>query len=168
MKNNDLFNELIKKQLKTIPTDKKMKYNDLKRLCKYLSTSIFDEKVCSIWTGYITNINNISKGIYINFYFKSHKVALHRLLYINFVGNLNDDEYLKYTCENKGKCCNLAHLSKFKYSKTHKKKQTKLINEDNKNNINNKNENENKLQGKLKLNQKHRENNNLSFTINFN
>ena len=117
MKNNDLLNELLKKQLKTVPLDKKFRYNDLKRLCKYVKSSIFDENVCTLWEGYVTNINNASKGIYINFYFKGKKTALHRLLYINFVGNLLDDEYLKFTCENKGKCCNVQHLKKFAYSK---------------------------------------------------
>lgn len=123
MKNSELFNDLLRNQIKNIPVDKKLKFNDLKRLCKYISSSIFDENVCCLWNGYITNINNIEKGIYINFYFKGKKVALHRLLYINFVGELHTDEYLKFTCENKGKCCNIHHLKKFKYVK--KKKNTK-------------------------------------------
>lgn len=118
MRNNDLLTELLKKQLKTVPLDKKFRYNDLKRLCKYINSSIFDENICSLWGGYVTNVNNISKGVYINFYFKSKKAALHRLLYVNFVGNLSDDEYLKFSCEHKGKCCNITHLRKFSYSKT--------------------------------------------------
>jgi len=50
-------------------------------------------------------------------------VALHRLLYINYVGELDDDEYIKYVCMNKGRCCNIHHIKKFKYDKsvTHKK-----------------------------------------------
>jgi len=117
MKNSDLLNDMLKKQLKTISHDKKLKYNDLKRLCKYINGNIFDETKCCIWNGYITNVNNESKGVYINFYFKGKKAALHRLLYINFVGELTDDEYLKFSCDNKGKCCNIAHLNKFKYTK---------------------------------------------------
>ena len=115
-----LLNELIKKQLKNIPNDKKLRYNDLKRLCKYITSSIFDENRCTLWNGYITNVHNVSKGIYINFYFKGKKAALHRLLYINFVGQLLDDEYLKFSCESKGKCCNIAHFSKFQYIKKDK------------------------------------------------
>ena len=53
--------------------------------------------------------------MYINFYFRGKKIALHRLLYINFIGNLDDDEYIKFSCTNKGKCCNLNHLIKYKY-----------------------------------------------------
>lgn len=117
MKNGDILNDLLVKQIKNVNFDKKLKFQDLKRLCKYITSSIFDENICSIWNGYITNVNNIEKGIYINFYFNGKKVALHRLLYLNFVGDLSDDEYLKFTCENKGKCCNIHHLRKFKYNK---------------------------------------------------
>jgi hypothetical protein len=136
MKNNELLNELIKKQLKSVPNDKKLRYNDLKRLCKYLNSSIFDEDICSLWTGYITNINNVSKGVYINFYFKGKKTALHRLLYANFVGDLSDDEYLKFSCENKGKCCNLAHLKKFNYNKPCDNSESKTKETSTKNEIN--------------------------------
>lgn len=118
-KHSDLLDELLQKQLKTVPIDKKFRYIDLKRLCKYINTSIFDENICSLWKGYVTNTNNISKGIYINFYFKGKKTALHRLLYINFVGALTDNEYLKFSCEHKGKCCNITHLKKFSYIKKH-------------------------------------------------
>lgn len=49
------------------------------------------------------------------------KAALHRLLYSNFVDHLSEDEYLKFTCDNKGKCCNIYHMKKFKYTKPIKK-----------------------------------------------
>lgn len=117
MKNQELFNELLNRQLKNVQMEKKFRYSDIKRLCKYLSTSIFDENVCSLWGGYMTNVNNISKGIYINFYFNGVKMALHRLLYANFVGEISENEYLKFTCVNKGKCCNVNHLKKFSYAK---------------------------------------------------
>lgn len=115
--NDDLFKELLRRQLKNIPIDKKLQYSDIKRICKYIDTSIFDGESCCLWDGYITNINNINKGTYINFYFKKKKVALHRLLYTNFVEDLKKEEYLKFTCENKGRCCNVKHLKKFKYNK---------------------------------------------------
>jgi hypothetical protein len=110
-----LLKELIEKQLKDVPHDKKLQYNDLRRICKYLGISIFDSTTCSKWTGYVTNVNKINKGLYINFYFRQKKVALHRLLYSNFIGHIADDEYIKYTCENKGYCCNVNHFKKFKY-----------------------------------------------------
>lgn len=115
--NNELLRELLTKQIKSVPQDKKLQYTDLKRICKYIGGSIFDENQCCLWNGYITNVNNTNKGTYINFYFRNKKVALHRLLYINFVGDLGDDEYLKFSCENKGRCCSIAHLRKFQYQK---------------------------------------------------
>lgn len=111
-----IFKELVSKQIKNVPGNKKLQFNDIKRIAKKISASIFDENICSIWNGYITNENNTSKGTYVNFYFRRKKVALHRLLYANFVGELQDIEYLKFNCENKGKCCNIHHMNKFKYN----------------------------------------------------
>lgn len=115
---NDIFKELIKNQLPDVPSEWKLSINDMKRICKYINTSIFDPENCCLWHGYITNINNANKGTYVNFYFRNKKVALHRLLYSNFVSPLNSTEYLKFNCENKGVCCNIYHYAKYKYSKT--------------------------------------------------
>lgn len=106
---NILFQELIQNQRKNILIDKKLNLSDLKRISTYLIKSIFSND-CSIWTGYITQFKN--ESYYINFYFNGKKVALHRLLYNNFLGDLDDSEYLKYNCENKGKCCNLNHFKR--------------------------------------------------------
>ena len=117
-KTETIFRELVAHQLRNIQTNKKLQLCDIKRISRRITTSIFDENICSIWNGYITNTNNTSKGMYVNFYFRKKKVALHRLLYCNFVDDLNDDEYLKFNCENKGKCCNIHHMNKFKYNIT--------------------------------------------------
>jgi hypothetical protein len=113
---NELFKELIRMQLPNVPIQWKLGINDIKRICKYIDTSIFDSKNCCIWNGYVTNLNNSIKGSYINFYFRNKKVALHRLLYSNFIEPLNSDEYLKFNCPNKGRCCNVFHYDKYKYS----------------------------------------------------
>lgn len=113
---SELLKELLTKQLKTVQYQKRLQYSDLKRICKYINSSIFDPVKCCKWEGYITNSNNTcGKGTYINFYFRKKKAALHRLLYSNFIGELLDDEYLKFNCENKGTCCNIHHFKKFKY-----------------------------------------------------
>ena len=113
LSNNDILIELINNQLKTLPNDKKLLYNDLKRICKYIKTSIFTDE-CSLWYGYITIIKNDDKKSYINFYYAGKKYALHRLLYLNFKGELSDSEYIKFNCINKGKCCNINHFYKIK------------------------------------------------------
>lgn len=137
MDKDDILKELLSKQLKNIPSSKKLQFSDVKRISKYIDSSIFDENRCCLWDGYVTNMNNTCKGTYINFFFRKKKVALHRLLYVNFVGSLSADEYLKFNCENKGKCCNVFHLKKYKYQKkdssekkeTHKKHKPKKKNE---------------------------------------
>lgn len=113
---NTLLQELHKNQLTDIPTSKKLQYNDFKRIVKNIDISIFNHDECCMWKGYITNINKPEKGVYINFYFRDKKIALHRLLYSNYIGHLNDDEYLKFSCHNHGKCCNINHLKKYKYN----------------------------------------------------
>jgi hypothetical protein len=114
---NDIFKELIQNQITQLSPQWKLNINDMKRICKYIHSSIFDPNKCCIWNGYITNINNKNKGTYVNFYFKNKKVALHRLLYSNFVSQLGQDEYIKFNCENKGVCCNINHYKKYKYIK---------------------------------------------------
>ena len=120
--------ELIKKQLKNVPEDKAFRKSDINRIVKHTDTSIFDAEKCCLWSGYVTNMNDAKKGTYINFYFKNKKkVALHRLLYINFKGNLNNTDYIKYSCDNKGVCCNINHMIKFEYKidDIHEKNKTK-------------------------------------------
>ena len=122
--NNELFKELMDKQLSTVPYKKKLQYADIKRICKYINKTIFHPHKCSLWCGYVTNSNNTCKGTYINFYFRKKKVALHRLLFENFVSELSKTEYLKFSCKNKGKCCNVNHLKKFSYNEKRTKVHT--------------------------------------------
>lgn len=116
--NSILLKELLDKQLKDVPLKYKLQYGDLKRISKYINTSIFNEQTCCIWTGYVTNENKKNKGTYINFYFKQKKMALHRLLYMNFIGDLTNDDYLKFNCDYKGKCCNVHHMKIFSYKRS--------------------------------------------------
>jgi hypothetical protein len=109
--NDDILCKLIKNQKQDISLEKKLTFSDLKRISSNLSNDIFDDN-CSLWNGYVTNMNSKKNNCYISFFYKNKKIALHRLLYINFIGELKDDEYLKFNCENKGKCCSLNHLVK--------------------------------------------------------
>jgi len=102
--NDNILVELIQNQRKNI-INKKLSFYDLKRISKYLNKSIFDND-CSLWNGYI------NKNLYINIYYNGKKIALHRLLYLNYIGDLNDSEYIKFNCCNKGICCNINHFYK--------------------------------------------------------
>ena len=111
----EILTEMTQKQIKEIPNNKKLNYRDIKRLSDYIDQSIFKKGDCCLWKGYVTNSNVTGKVQYINFYFKGRKTALHRILYCNFVSPLGDNEYLKFTCNNRGKCCNLDHMKKHVY-----------------------------------------------------
>lgn len=115
-KSNILIKELLNNQLPNINPKKKLTYNDIKRISKFLVSSIFNKNECSLWNGYITNEKNQAKGIYINFYFNQKKIALHRLLYLNYIGDILNTEYIKFSCVNRGKCCNIHHMKKYTYN----------------------------------------------------
>ena len=119
-KNDDIYLELIQKQRKECKDSKKLNLSELKRISKNLDTSIFSEDSCSIWTGYITNNTSDVKPSYINFYFRNKKIALHRLLYENYIDNLDKNQYLKYNCKNKGICCNVNHIEVVNSNKNEK------------------------------------------------
>jgi hypothetical protein len=115
---SERIKDLKRKQLDDINADKRMRHLDFVKIAKYVDESIFEKEKCALWT----NGHNKNRG-YVNFYFKNQKkVALHRLLFVNFVDSLTDDvEYIKYSCGNKGVCCNINHMTKYKYNKKKKK-----------------------------------------------
>ena len=112
--NNIIYQELINNQRKKLIGNKQLTLFDLKRIASYLNSSIFTND-CSFWTGYVTN-SSTEKHIsgFVNFFFKGKKQALHRLLYYNFIDDIGENEYLKFSCENQGKCCTLKHIIKIK------------------------------------------------------
>jgi hypothetical protein len=114
-----ILDELIIKQLKNVPIERKLHNKDLRRIVKYINSPIFDEEKCCMWNGYVTNETNSKRGTYVNFFFRNKKVALHRLLFENFIGPLGEDYYLKFSCDDNlsdGKCCNINHMIKYKYN----------------------------------------------------
>jgi hypothetical protein len=137
---NKLLTELCLKQRKKADKKYFLELNDLIRLLKNIDNSIFNQNECVLWKGYLTKCNN-NKSCYVNFYLKKRKLALHRILYINFIDDLDIKYYLKYTCNNPGKCCNINHI-------------IKVYNENDDNNNNNNNENNNN-------NNNNNENNNI-------
>lgn len=113
--------ELKRRQLPDVAQSKRLRPNDIHRIVQHTDNSIFDDERCCLWTGYITNLKNKRKGTYINFYFRDKKkVALHRLLYANFKGDISNKDYIKFSCQNKGKCCNINHMVRFEYNSNEK------------------------------------------------
>lgn len=152
--NNNILIELLNKQLKHIDITKKLSYNDLKRISNNVSTSLFDTECCS-WKGYITTINKYDEDAkehaYINFFHNKKKFSLHRLLYINYIGELDKSEYIKFSCENKGKCCNINHFYK---AKQDNKEEQEKQEEQNKQHKQDKQENKEKQIIQKKINNK--------------
>jgi hypothetical protein len=111
-----MVDRLINLQRNNIRNDKLLSEKDLKRIYNRTGGITNETNECIIWEGYITH----NKIDYINFYFNGKKCALHRILYINFKGKLNDNDYLEFICSdkyNKGKCCNINHIIKKRYNK---------------------------------------------------
>lgn len=113
---NKILIELINKQIDVNDSKMKLDIKSLQRISRNIEKSIFGDE-CVIWQGYITHVNTTNVN-YINFFFNKKKQALHRLLYCNFIGPIGKNEYLKYTCKNKGKCCNINHFCKINTKKT--------------------------------------------------
>jgi hypothetical protein len=126
MNDNNILYELIKNQRNNI-SNKKLSYNDIKKISENLNESIFNNNTCSLWYG--GNLNNN----YINFYFNGKKVPLQRLLFINYIDDLNNNEYIKYKCSNKGICCNINHL--YKNNKNNNNNNNEINNDNNNNKI---------------------------------
>lgn len=106
--NVKVLEELIKNQKENIPLNYKLTYSDIKRLSKNIDKSIFGDE-CVIWKGFVNVKSNNKK--YVNFYFRKKKIAINRILYMNYKGELSPSEYLCYTCPNQGVCCNINHIN---------------------------------------------------------
>jgi hypothetical protein len=102
---NVLVDEMINKQLKNINILEKLTFKELLRITKNINTSLFG-KHCCLWEGYYIEKKNKK---YINFFFHRKKRLLKRLLYVNFIGKLNNTNYIRTTCGN-DLCCNINHI----------------------------------------------------------
>ena len=132
--NVKILEELITKQKEDIPLNFKLTYSDIKRISKNINKSIFGDE-CTLWKGFVNVKNNNKK--YVNFYFRKKKIAINRILYLNYKGPLSPSEYLTYSCENQGICCNINHIviknknpnkcKKIKKEITSEEKKPKLI-----------------------------------------
>jgi len=126
---NIILENLITNQKEHVELKSKLLLSDLNRLTNNLSKDIFCDE-CSLWNGSIITTNNKE---YINFFINGKKISLNRILYKNYIGELYDNEYLKYSCNNKGRCCTLKHLYKINKKIQDKKKENIIIIEKKKN-----------------------------------
>ena len=103
--NNTIYKDMIEKQLPNIQ-ENKLTNSDILRISNKLNENIFTDN-CVIYNGTYYRRNN---KYYIPFYYKYKKISLTRILFINYVEEINSNFYIKYTCNNKGLCCCLSHM----------------------------------------------------------
>ncbi len=117
----DIINKLFEKQLNDVEPKYRLNSKDIIRLSSYINSDPFDENICCKWLGAISKSTHNSK--YINFWFNKKKQALHRILFLNYKGELPKNKYLRFNCPNqnmKGICCNINHyelINKEEYEK---------------------------------------------------
>lgn len=111
--NNEIQKELLQKQIPHVKPDWKLSFKDITKMSTLLPKSIFTDDCC-IWnTGFALNV----KRQYVHFYYKKKKVALHRILYENFVDNINYNDVLSRSCPNHRNCCSVKHYKIRTYNK---------------------------------------------------
>lgn len=111
MNKEEIVNKLFNNQLKNVDHKYRLNTKDIIRLSSYINSDPFSETDCCKWRGAISKSTHQSK--YINFWFNKKKQALHRILYLNYKGELQKNKYLKFTCQNpnmRGICCNINHI----------------------------------------------------------
>jgi len=113
MNNNrdEIVNKLFANQIDNVDAKYRLNAKDIVRLSSYIGSDPFCNSECCRWKGAISKSSHQSK--YINFWFNKKKQALHRILYLNYKGELPKNKYLRFSCPNanmRGICCNINHL----------------------------------------------------------
>ena len=94
--------DIQRKNIPDIGNYGKLEYADIKRLDRYISGDIFGHSCCLY--------HGERKANYTTMSYRSKKISVLRLLYHNYVEDINHSDKIIYLCENKGLCCNLKHF----------------------------------------------------------
>ncbi len=118
----DLYLLLFKNQRKNIKKSgsyEMIKLDEIKRLDKNIYENFFDSKECVIYHGEV-------KKNYATISFKQKKVSVHRLIYHNYIGHINDYDKIEFLCKNKGNCININHFTLKKTQPMKKEKEKEV------------------------------------------
>jgi len=124
MKPGPFYDELINLQINDIGDKYKFTERDIRRLSKYLKTSINHKTECSLWGGYLSNMG---KRKYATFTMNKSKLSLSKLIYKNYIGKLIKNQMVSFTCDNRDKCCNINHM--YSEKKSRKSLNQKILND---------------------------------------
>lgn len=106
---NKLMIKLCKFQRKGLSNEIKLNPKDHMRIIKFITDYKLFSNKCILWSGY-----KYKRFKYcITFYLNGKKRNIVRILFINYIDNLNNDEILRNTC-NTERCVNPFHYKKEK------------------------------------------------------
>ena len=103
----DRLINLISMQRKDVPDIGlygKMTFDDIKRLDRCIFDDIFNSTKCCLYNG-------TKKGNYCMFSFRGKKTSVLRLIYHNYIEDVNTSSRIKHFCKNEGICCNINHFT---------------------------------------------------------
>lgn len=92
-----------RKKISEIGNYGRLDFEDIKRLDKYIKGNIFVSNECCLYTGEV-------KKKYSTISYQGKKVSVLRLLYHNYIDDVEEKDTLEYLCDNPGVCCNLKHF----------------------------------------------------------
>lgn len=106
--------ELVRNQLLDVPEENRLRLTDMERLAKFSDGhSYFDPVRSTLFVGYVNK--NRPQDTCITFFFRKKKVALHRLLFQNYLGELTFRHYVRHLCGHRYSCVNILHLRRNDY-----------------------------------------------------
>lgn len=82
----------------------KLNFEDMKRIDRTIYGDITNSKGCCLYNGTIVG------NKYSTFSFNGKKTSLIRMLYHNFINDIDPNKRVEWSCKNKGLCCNLSHF----------------------------------------------------------
>ena len=104
---------LFQKQRKNIPDLRfgntiygKLSFQDIVRLDSFIDTDIFDLEKCAKYHSHHTN------GILTAFSYETKKISLHKILYHNYIADIEPNTLYYTTCKNDFACANVHHITK--------------------------------------------------------
>lgn len=103
---------LQRKEVPDIGLYGKLDFEDLKRIDRCISGDPLKSNKCCLY------LRKLVKNSYSTFSFRGKKTSILRILYHNYIDDIKPNSRIKYSCENKGLCCNLNHFKVIEVEET--------------------------------------------------